>query len=251
LNRLIPIFLILISSLSFGQNNQNGFSIFPTGLNTFDTTELLPASQIQICSPGTIVVVRTSGSILTVGSGASSSAPQSVRFNSRTRQITASATATITSGTGTGKVILYGILNPVDNSLILKLIDSSNNTFTGSGLTVVSSTSTDGVSTAAKGIKLYEWPITSGAYASSGSLDWQTGKDCWVDRFYITNSTSSGVNLTITDGLGNPILGSPVSIPNGLTGFEDKTGMFMDSGILITAGTANAITVKVKGGRKY
>lgn len=259
--RLAAKFLVLIPFLIYsqiikaqsGSLVKNTFSTSPVGLVYFETNEPnLPTSPIQICSTGTVTVTRSSASVLALASGASANAPQAVRFNPITRQLTAAVNLTITGGSGAGSVDIYGILMD-DKTMELRAINRTSNTLTcGSGCTIIPATNTVSVqSIMSKGVFLYTWSTSNGQWANAGT-NIQTATDCWVDSITLTNLTGADVTVTGTDGLTNAFTVLPESkiAANQMVVVNFPGAKFFEKGLLLNSGTAGALDVSVRGGRK-
>lgn len=219
--------------------------------NRFESYELLPASATQMCSTSTASVTRTSGTVLSIGTGSSAADPQSFRFGNKTRQITAAVTATVTSGSSTGTLSVYGYMT--GSTLGIGVINPTGNTISCSGCVTAAPGTTTAQNIINNGTQIWTWTMTSGSLDSSGGTQLSTDKDCWVDQLNISNNTASAVTLTCTDSQSSPVAGPlcpTVSLPaNGMTLVVWPGGKYFEGGMKLTAGTANALTVTVRGGR--
>lgn len=230
---------------------------------TTETSELLGTTSTRFASQANFTVTRTSASILSLGNGASSTAPQYVRFApARSRAITTATTLTIASGSGTGQVDIYGTLsaNSAAGTLTFTVIDTSGCTFTGgTGVTVVAAPGASGLNPIVPpfSVLLWSWSITSGAFDSSNTGrtypsgpigDQQLSTDAWVDAIEFANITSGAVTVLITDGLGSPIQLFPTAsvAANSVASYLHPGGRFFDGGIFMTAGTVSALQVNVR-----
>jgi len=220
-----------------------------------ETNELLLASSVGFSNQSTMTVTRTDSTHLSVGNGASSSAPQGIRFNPKNRQITAALTLTITAGTGTGTVQLWARLLS-SGSMIFIAVPNDGNTYTltGTGSLVIPS---PGFQPYPGDILFWCWSVTSATFDStnagvvftSGPIgNQQTSQDSWVDAVEVTNITGSAVTLLIEDGQSTPQqLFATASVPaNTTVSYVHPGGRFFDSGVFITAGTANALQANVR-----
>lgn len=239
------LFIPIISLLA------QSFSTAPAGLTKFETSELLPASAVNLCSPSTVTVTRTSGTVLTNNSAGSATAPIQVRFGQKTKAFTASSTITISSGTNSGRVNVYSYLNPTTGVATIKAYNPTGNTLTGSGVTIVTN-GTQFISEKSASIPLYDWDITSGAWNATITLSNLVAKDCWIDFISLANKTASAVTVTITDGQSTPLnfLNSISLAANTTQVIYTDGGLFFDTGMKITVGTASAIDAKIRGARR-
>lgn len=218
------------------------FSSAP-GNNTqlLESNETLVASATRLSSQSTIVVTRTSGTVLSIANGASSSARQYVRFDPQTRAVTAALTLTLTAGTGTGAVSIYAELTAA-GALVIFAMDTSGNTFTltGTGSFVVLA---NGFTPPPFAVLLYTWTITAGAFDSSGGTDAATPTDCWVDSVNLANTTSGSVTVTLTDAQTSPLYAlDAVAIPANSTSLVVwPGGKYFEGGALLQCSAANSI----------
>lgn len=245
---------LLIFSLSLHAQFDTTRTTFTTaqpGLLVFETSELLPASATQICQGSNVTVTRTSGTALSIAPTASASAPVSYRFGWRTRQQASANTLTISSGSGSGTVELFAYLN--NGVLSLGVINGTSNTIACTGATACAVTTNGSTQSSVfrAGTPIWTWAITSGAYNVSGGTQQQTAKDCWVDQIWLSNITGSAATVTITDGRGVPftLVGMVTVAANSTTEIVIPGGSAFEGGLQMTAGTASAINVKVRGGR--
>jgi hypothetical protein len=245
---------LVVGAVCWGQTGtpaRTTWTTAPTAVTAFESTSFeLPASATQICSPGTVAVVRTSDTVLTLASGAADATPQYVHFNPRSRSLTAAVTLTISSGSATGVVDVYGFILP-SGAFEFRAINASTNTLSLSAGSVLASGSAQVAETRTLGIKLYTWVISSGVWAASG-LNAQSANDCWVDYLEISNSTGSAVSVTVTDGQGTPVaMFTGASLPANTTWVVMVAGgRYFEKGMKVTAGTAEAVTVYARGGRR-
>lgn len=129
----------------------------------------------------TLAVTWTSGTVLTIGTDCSVSAPCNVRTGSSTLSFSNSSTATISAGTGTAYVYVSGAG---------QLTVGHNVTLTCAGGCVAQSGIT---AFPANSVPLAIWMASSGAWLSSGS-----DVRSFVNRDFLT----TGAGLTIMSGTG-------------------------------------------------
>ena len=225
----------------------------PNGAVPFETKELLPAAATNFCSNSTVSVTRTSGSALSIGASSSASAPQYYRFGTRSRVQTAATTLTISAGSGAGTAYIYAGLSAT-NTLALVVFHNSSNTMacaSGPGCTValVGSSVYNSFMRSQTRLPLWNWTMTSGAWDTSGGTAQNIAQDCWVDQVGISAAVAS--TIIGTDGQGTAVPDLPtVSLPvNSYTLVVKPGAEFYDTGLVLTAGTASALTVRVKGWR--
>lgn len=244
---LLSLFLIAGCALAQDATTPT-FSTADPDATRFETMELVGTSATRACSFSTVSVTRTSGTALSVGAGASSTAPQEVRFGTKTRAITTALTLTLASGTGTGTVNFYGQLQPDGTmKLVAEYNDGNTYTFTAGLLQ-----SLPGPAVANPKVKLFSWPVTAGAFASSGSVDFQLNRDCWIDLILLSNFTGSAATVTLTDNQGTPLnMLNAVSIAaNSTSLIVFPGGIFVDSGMQINASATSSIQAKWRGAIK-
>ncbi len=129
----------------------------------------------------TLAVTRTSGTVLTIGTGCSASAPCNVRTGGSTLSFTNSSTATISAGTGTAfaYVSSTGQLTIGHNVTLI----CAGGCVAQSGITAFPASS----------VPLAMWTAASGTWLSSGS-----DVRSFVNRDYLT----TGAGLIIVSGTG-------------------------------------------------
>jgi hypothetical protein len=231
-----------------------------------EATELLGTSATTVTDLHSVAVTRTSGTVLSIGNGASATAPQSLRFSGptngyfTTRQITSAMTLTSASGGGTGNIFVYAI--PVINStatptngLQFVVISNLGGTLNCTGsytCNVVQRGSQQARQAIASGIYIAAWSMTAGSPATfdvGGGVTQSQGGYVWLNYLYLTNVSGGAVNVTITDGLGRQY-GQTLSIAANTTYLIDfsKPGYerFFERGVVITAGTVSAINVMTR-----
>ncbi len=244
--------LLMAAALAFCAYGQNGldvtFSTAPGGGHVnFETTETLDTAATRACSASTVVVTRTSSTVLSVGNSASSSAIQFVRLNPKTRFVTAAVTLTLTAGTGTGSVDIYGQLKP-DGTLQFVAYNKSSNTLAwGSGNSIVNAPNPTPA-----GVLLYSWTITTGAWDVSGGTDQQPNTECWIDQIVLSNTTAGAITVTITDSQSTPLnTYKAVSVAaNATVIIALPGGKYFDGGMKINASAANSIDAEWRGVRR-
>lgn len=246
--------MILTAALGLSQTDttHTTFTSAIAPLTKFETLELLPNAATQLCSGSTLSVTRTSGTILSLGNSSSATLPQTVRFGYKSRQLTAATTLTMSAGTATGTITVFAFNDA--GTLALGVINPTANTMacaSSIGCTVATPGSVTGQNIINTGMPIWTWTITSGAFDVSGGTQQQTGQDCWVDNITISNNTASAVTLVLTDNQSTPIVLLPtVSLAaNSTTEIVWPGGVYFESGMKLTSGTASALTVKVRGGR--
>lgn len=223
--------------------------IFSTRQNTgvvFETTETLDTSAMIGASDANVLVTRTSGSVLSIFNGASSSAIQTVRFNPITLAFTAAVTLTIASGSGTG-VVTIGARLKDDGTAEIYVEDTSGCTFSGTPVIY----KLPGASPHSPKVKFWKWTITSGAFDSSGGTSLQPNENCWLDVLDLANTTGSAATVTVSDAQSTArFLLDAVSIAgNTTTSIQMPGGRFFQGGVKLSAGTANAIDAHWRGSR--
>lgn len=230
----------------------------PLPANWREASELLPAAPVVVTSPHNIVITRTSSTALSIGDGASASAPQTVRLRGpangqfRTRQLTSALTLTSTTGGGTGTIFVFGI--PSGNNLEIVVVNNLGGTLTCTGSTpcsISTSAGAKGRQAIGSGIYLYSWGMSTGSPATfdvSGGVSQPTVvPDAWLERVEITNTTGSSVAVALQNAPGTWATGT-VTIPLGTVWSykfgEPRQGQYFEGGLQVTAGTANALRIK-------
>ena len=148
---------------------------------------------------GDLAVVRTSSTILTIGSGCTPTSPCNVRFGSQVFSITNSAAATL-SGSGTGTAYIY--------------VNGSGTLMVGHNLTVACSagcTQQAGITSfPANVLPVYSWTATSGTWDSAGGRDQRA--------FLDAKTLAGGQGIVITEAPGQSTLAVDTGvIPTYLT----------------------------------
>ncbi len=229
--------------------------------------ELLTTSAVDVTDFHSVVVVRTSASVVTIGSGASATAPQSIRVGGPgslkyyTRQYTSANTLTSTTGGATGTVWMYSL--PVttgtlsSTSLQTVVINNLGGTLTCTGTptcTVVTSQSQLGQNAIKYGVYLASATMTAGAPATfdvSGVTTQSQNVDAWAKGCMVTNNTGGAVTINITNGINTPApLLSTVSVAANSTVFISFTELkdelvFFERGIKMTASANSALYVSM------
>jgi hypothetical protein len=244
---------LLLATASWGQDaNQPNFSTVPgSGTVRWESNETLDTAATRACSSSTVVVTRTSGTVLSVGNGASSAAIQFVRLNPKTRSVTGAQTLTLSSGTGTGYVLIFGQLTSAGALQLVAYNVSSNVLAWGVGSLGTVVTNSPAALPSAPVVLLYKWTMTTGSWDTSGGTDTQPTVDCWIDRIEVSNNTGSAVTLTFTDNQGTALhLFDGNSIPaNTTVSYVSPGGRYFDGGLQMNAGTANAMDINIRGVR--
>jgi len=142
---------------------------------------------------GDLSAVRTSSTVLTIGSSCAPASPCNVRFGYQVYSITNSATATI-SGSGTGTAYIY--------------VNGAGSLVVGHNLTVTCSagcTQQTGIASFPPNvIPIYSWTATNGTWDSTGGRD---------QRSFLSNKTlAGGQGIVITEAPGQ----STVAVDNGV-----------------------------------
>ncbi len=142
---------------------------------------------------GDLTPVRTSSTVLTIGSGCTSTSPCNVRFGYGVFSITNSATATL-SGSGIGTAYIY--------------ITGSGSLIVGDTLTVTCSagcTQQAGITSfPANVMPIYTWTATNGTWDSTGGRDQRA--------FLSSKILAGGTGVVITEAPGQ----STLSVDNGV-----------------------------------
>jgi len=142
---------------------------------------------------GDLAVVRTSSTVLTIGSGCATSSPCNVRFGYQTYNITSSATATI-SGSSSGTAYIY--------------INSSGVLTVGNNLAVACSTTCtqqSGITSFPPNtLPIYIWTATNGTWDPTGGHDERAFLDAKV--------LAGGQGIIITEAPGQ----STLAVDNGV-----------------------------------
>jgi hypothetical protein len=142
---------------------------------------------------GDLAAVRTSSTVLTIGSGCAPTAPCNVRFGYQVYSITNSATATI-GGSGTGTAYVY--------------VNSSGTLIVGSNLTVACSagcTQQAGIASFPPNVlPIYTWTATNGTWDSTGGRDQRA--------FESTKTLAGGQGIVVTEAPGQ----STLAVDNGV-----------------------------------
>lgn len=251
LRLIFPLLLPLVLLAQTGTPTRTTWTTAPQNAVAFETAAVsLPASAVQICSAGTVTVTRTSGTVLSLGNGAAATTPQYARLTPRSRSITAAVTLTISSGSASGTVEVYGFIKP-DRTFEFRALNNTTNVLALSAGTVVGAGSAQSAETRALGTLLYSWNITSGSWDVSGTNK-QTASDCWVDYLELANKTASAVTITATDGLGTPVaMFTSASLPANTTWtIVVPGGRFFEQGLKVTVGTAQAVDLYARGGKR-
>jgi hypothetical protein len=260
--RMSRIKVCLLAVLSgVGLMGQGG----PIPGNFRSSLELLPNAATNVSDPHNVSVVRTSGTVLTIGNGASATLPQTVRAvgpssgNYFTRQFTSALTLTSAAGGLTGTIYVYAV--PVTTggsvtptSMQVVVISNLGGTLNCSGsytCTVVSRGSTLATQARGSGVYLAAATMTAGSPATfdvSGVTIQTQNVNTWARGLLVANVTGSAVTLTAVDGRGVAV-GQAWSIPanttTALNFSEPGYEVFFERGLTLTAGTASALNVAV------
>lgn len=230
----------------------------PLPANWRESSELLPAAAVVVTSPHNVVVTRTGATTLSIGAGASATAPQTVRIKGplngqfKTRSLVSALTLTSTVGGGTGTIYVYGIATGANLEIVV--INNLGGTMTCTGAstcTVSTSTGAAGRAALNSGVYLWSWTMTTGTPAtfdtSGGASQPTVVPDAWVERFEIVNVTGSPVNVTVANGAGSWTTGT-ISVPaNTVWSYkfgEPRQGQYFEGGMSVTAGAVSAIRMK-------
>jgi hypothetical protein len=261
--------LIKICSLLWGAVLLAQSSIPGNPRNTF---ELVPAASTNVTDTHTVSVVRTSGTVLTIGNGASATAPQTIRpagpgiGEFYPRQMTSSLTLTSAAGGQTGTIFIYGV--PVTgtgatiSSMQVVVVSNLGGTLNCTG-SITCTVVTNGTPLAnlakTNGVYLAAARMTAGAPATfdTGGVSLQgVGLNAWVRAISISNITASPVTVNIADGKGtlylfgasiqaNTTYEVPIGVPS-VAGVAGGGEVFFERGVFVLAGTASAINVTVR-----
>lgn len=136
---------------------------------------------------GDLQVVRTSGSVLTIGANCSNATPCNVHFGGTVFSITSAATATV-SGTATGMLFVYvsgaGVLTVGSNLSIACNSCSSQASIT---------------SFPADSVPVATWSVTNGAFDATGGQDFRAVLG--------TKNLIAGQGIVASDTNGNAVIG--------------------------------------------
>jgi len=142
---------------------------------------------------GDLATVRTSATVLSMGSGCTPSSPCNVRFGYQVYNITNSATATI-SGSASGTAYIY--------------VNSAGTLMVGHNLTVSCSagcTQQSGVTSfPANTLPVYSWTATNGTWDSTGGRDQRS--------FLSSKALAGGQGIIVTEAPGQ----STLAVDNGV-----------------------------------
>lgn len=231
--------------------------------NYRSSLELLPNAATNMTDPHNVAVVRTSGTVLTIGNGASTTAPQTVRSvgpgadNFYTRQFTSAVTLTSASGGITGTIYIFALPiaapGATETSLQVVVISNLGGVLNCTGAytcTVVTRSSQLATQARAAGAYLAAATMTAGSPAQfdvSGVRVQTQGLNAWVRGILVNNFSASAVSVAVVDGRGVSL--GNWSIPAGTTqtlslappGYE----VFLERGMIMTAGTPNAVNIMV------
>ena len=234
------------------------------------TFELVPGAATNVTDTHNVSVVRTSGTVLTIGNGASATAPQTIRAAGPgtgemfTRQVTSSLTLTSAIGGGTGTIYIYGLptTGPGTSITSLQIVVISNlgGTLNCAGsitCTVVRNGTPLANMAKLNGVYLAAANMTAGAPATfdvGGIATQGQGLNAWVKAITITNISASPVTVNIADGKGTLYLSGGLIQPNiayevpiGAPAIAQDNGLvFMERGLQVFPSAASAINVIVR-----
>lgn len=248
------------------------FAQSPIPGNPRTTLELVPAASTNVTDTHNVSVVRTSGTVLTIGSGASATAPQSVRAAGPgtgefyTRQMASAVTLTSAAGGATGTVYVFGLpvtgAGAVVGSMQIVVISNLGGTLNCTGsitCTVVQNGATLARQAKQNGVYLASAAMTAGAPATfdtSGVTVQGTGLNAWVRAISISNVSASSVTVSIADGKGTLYLSGATiqanttyEVPIGAPSTNSPLGsgeVFFERGVFVQPGTASAINVTMR-----
>src|SRR5450755_3737695 len=142
---------------------------------------------------GDLVAVRTSATVLSIGTGCTPTSPCNVRFGYQVYNITNSATATI-SGTGTGAAYVY--------------VNGSGALMVGHNLTVACSagcTQQAGITSfPSNTLPIYTWTATAGTWDGTGGRDqraFMSAKTLTAGQGIVVNEAPGQSTLTVDIGV--------------------------------------------------
>lgn len=243
----LTIILFALASFAMAQT----LSTVLVDVDRFETQEMLPAAATQMCQASNATVTRTSGTVLSLGATASASAPVSYRFDYRSRQQAAANTLTITAGSGSGTATIYASL--IAGALTLGVVHNTGNTLTCTGATACSTAEAGSAAAvaAARGMAIWSWRATAGAWDVGGGTQLSLSRDCWIDQVWLANITGSAVTVGLANGRGVPfVVLQTATIPAySTTLITAPGGAAFEAGLLLTSGTASAVNVIVRGAR--
>ena len=134
---------------------------------------------------GDFAVVRTSSTVLTIGSNCSAARPCNVRTGGVVRSFNSPATVTVSSGTGTAYVY----------------VDSSGTLTVGQnlGLACAGCTAVSGIAAfPANSVPLFTWPATSGTWDATGGSDQRA--------FLSDRAVAAGSGITASEAGGSTVV---------------------------------------------
>lgn len=230
-----------------------------------ESVELLPASAVTVTDTHNVSVVRASSTTLTIGNGASATAPQTVRALGANngeyypRQFTSANTLTSTAGGASGTIWIYVLPTAGTGTTVTSfstvILSNLGGTLTCTGTPtcqVVSTQSTVGRQAIARGVYIAAATMTAGSPATfdtSGVTIQSQNQNAWMRSITISNITGGAVTVTLTDGKGLQY-GQTLSIAANTTyevtmapaGYET----FFERGLIVTASAVSSIIVKPK-----
>lgn len=225
------------------------FSTRPnTGVICESTETLNTTTAAPIGCDSNASVTRTSGTVLSIFNGASSSAIQNVRFNPFTAYLTAAVNLTITAGTNSG-IVMIGLRLKDDLTTELFIEDTTGNTYTGATVYSLPGPGAHGPK-----VYLWKWIVTSGAFAtsggtSSGGTNLQTNHDIWLDMLELCNTTNGAITVTLANADGTPhyALNAASIAANTTSLIVWPGGRYFQKGATIVASAANSIDAHWRG----
>lgn len=249
--RLILAFLLVLPV--FAQSGLVWFSTAPTGGRRYEVRETLGTQSIssvgsRICGGHSAVVVKATGTTLTLFSGAAAATPQYILFPTLTKAATATSTLTLNgAGSNSGTVFVWAQVLGTTVTVFAgtNISGASTSCSGGLGCTDASATTLTAFPTGPGGTitPIWAWSVTSGAFDTSNGASGDAGlaKDCWVDQIFLSNTTATGAVVTIQDGLGTVFVPGVTLPANSLTQIPVYGGMVFKGGLFWNSGTASAI----------
>ncbi len=230
-----------------------------------ESFELLPNTAVTVTDTHNVSVVRTSSTVLTIGSSASATLPQTVRALGSnngeyfTRQYTSANTLTSTAGGSSGTIWIYNLPTTGPGTTVTSfttvVISNLGGTLTCTGTptcSVVTSQSQTGRQAISKGVYIASATMTSGSPATfdvSGVTAQSQNMNAWVRSLDISNISGGAVTVTITDGKGTSYgqvlsiaANTTYQVPFGEPGYE----RFRERGLIVTASAVSTINVSTR-----
>lgn len=230
-----------------------------------ESFELMGTGATTITNTHSVTVTRTSGTVLTIGDGASATLPQTVRamgsFNGEyyTRQFTSANTLTSAAGGISGTIWIYVLpssgVGTTITSFTTVVISNLGGTLNCTGTPtcqVVSQQSATARQAIARGVYVAAATMTAGSPATfdvSGLTTVGTNVNAWVRAISITNITGGAVTVSLADGKGLPY-GTTLSIAANTT-YELSMGQpgyerFFERGLVATASAVSSVYITTR-----